>query len=604
MKKSLWALALLGAAVVMQAAAFSSEEIAAESKKANAFFDRSFDELVERSPEWMGYLGIQKDTDKWDDESDARQAENLAVAVRQLAELKQTIRFHALDEVTQVSYRLWVSQTERAIEGYRWRYHNYPVNQMFGAHSSIPAFLSNIHGVDAQPAAEAYIARLRGVEKKISVLIDQLDERERRGILPPKFVFPLVLESSRNIISGEPFTSGKGESAIWEDFKTKVGRLPTIDGNTKDKLIAEARAALLETVKPAYEKLIAKLEAQSQIATEDDGVWKLPEGVEYYNFALRQMTTTSLTAEQIHALGVSETARIHAEMDALKTKVGFKGTLAEFFKFMREDARFYYPNTAEGKAAYLAEATAIIDRMRERLDDLFITKPKAAIVVKAVEPFREKEAGGAFYQSPAIDGSRPGTYYVNLYDMTAQPKYEMEALAYHEGIPGHHMQLAIAQELQGLPKFRRMGGDYTAYIEGWGLYSERVPKEIGFYADPYSDFGRLSMELWRAARLVVDTGLHAKRWTRQQVIEWLKTNTPAAERECVDSANRYVVMPGQATAYKIGMIKIQELRALAEKELGAKFNLRAYHDVVLSQGALPLEVLEERIKAWIAQQRG
>ncbi len=604
MKQLLGLWGALGSAVVMQAAMFSAEEIATESKKANEFFERSFDELVERSPEWMGYLGIQKNMDKWDDDSDAHQAENLAVAIRQLAELKRLVRLDALDEVTQVSYRLWVSQTERTIEGYRWRYHNYPVNQMFGAHSAIPAFLINIHGIDAQPAAEAYVARLRGIEQKIATLIEQLDERQRRGVLPPKFVFPLVLESSRNIIAGEPFTSGKGDSALWEDFKSKVGRLTTIDAAAKDKLIASARAALLESVKPAYERMIAKLEEQQRAATDDDGVWKLPEGGDFYNFALKQMTTTALTSEQIHAIGLREVTRIHAEMDALKTKVGFKGDLQAFFKFMREDKQFYYPNTAEGKAAYLAEATAIIDRMRVKLDDLFITKPQASIIVKAVEAFREKEAGGAFYQQPAIDGSRPGTYYVNLYDMGTQPKYEMEALAFHEGIPGHHMQIAIAQELKGVPKFRRLGGDYTAYIEGWGLYSELVPKEIGFYADPYSDFGRLSMELWRAARLVVDTGLHAKRWPRQQVIDWLKDNTPAPERECVDSANRYVVMPGQATAYKIGMIKIQELRELAKKELGAKFDVRAYHDEVLCQGALPLDVLEERVKAWLAKKRG
>jgi uncharacterized protein (DUF885 family) len=286
-------------------------------------------------------------------------------------------------------------------------------------------------------------------------------------------------------------------------------------------------------------------------------------------------------------------------MRKIMEKVGFKGDLQAFFKFMREDPQFYLPQTEEGQQKYLAMATQIVDDMKKRLDELFITKPKADIVVKAVEKFRESSAGKAFYNQPAPDGSRPGMFYVNLANMKDNPTYELESLAHHEGIPGHHMQIAIAQELKGIPKFRKFGGRYTAYSEGWGLYSELTPKEIGMYQDPYSDFGRLSLELWRAGRLVVDTGIHAKRWTRQQAIDYLKQNTPNAETDCIDSINRYIVMPSQATAYKIGMLKILELREKAKKELGAKFDLRQFHEVVLTNGPVPLDILEELVNAWV-----
>lgn len=279
-------------------------------------------------------------------------------------------------------------------------------------------------------------------------------------------------------------------------------------------------------------------------------------------------------------------------------EVGFEGTLQDFFKFMREDEQFYYENNEQGRQKYLSEAKNAINKMKARLDELFLTKPEADIVVKAVEPFREKSAGKAFYQQPAMDGSRPGTYYANLYDMEAMPTYQLEALAYHEGIPGHHMQLAIAQELDSLPMFRKVEG-YGAYTEGWGLYSELLPKEIGFYEDPYSDFGRLAMELWRSIRLVVDTGIHSKKWSRDEAIDYYVKNSPNAESDAVKMVERHIVMPGQATAYKIGMNKIVELREYAKKELGKDFDLREFHDVVLTNGSVPLNVLEELVVEWV-----
>ena len=391
-----------------------------------------------------------------------------------------------------------------------------------------------------------------------------------------------------------------------EDFAGKVDKLVASEKITEedaDVLKVEARQALLGETGPAYLALIEYIEADKANATTDDGAWKLPEGEAYYAMRLQQMTTTEMSATEIHDLGLAEVARIHSEMQAIMETVGFEGTLQEFFEDLRTNPKYFKPNTPEGKAEYLAEATAMIDTMREALPDYFDTFPKAELIVKAVEPFREKSAGKAFYSRPALDGSRPGTYYANLYDTAAMPLYQMEALAYHEGIPGHHMQLAIAQELEGIPQFRKFFRA-TAYTEGWGLYSEWLPKEMGFYQDPYSDFGRLAMELWRAARLVVDTGLHDKKWTREEAIAYLMENTPNPESDCVKAIERYIVMPGQATAYKIGMNKIIELRHLAQSELGDGFDDGWFHDLVLEDGPMPLAMLEAKLVKAIEEKKG
>ena len=367
--------------------------------------------------------------------------------------------------------------------------------------------------------------------------------------------------------------------------------------------MAQLNTALAEQMAPAYLKLIATLQDLGERAGGNFGVGRLPEGIAYYNNRLKRMTTTDLTADQIHELGLQEVTRIHGEMGQIMQSVGFEGDLQAFFEFIRTDEQFAFGDTDEGRAAYIADATAFIDNMRTRLDELFFTKPKAPLKVKAVEAFREKSAGRAFYQRAAPDGSRPGTYYANLSNMDDMRSYDLEALAYHEGIPGHHMQGSISQEQTGLPKFRRYGG-YTAYSEGWGLYSEYIPKEMGLYEDPYSDFGRLSMELWRACRLVVDTGLHAQGWSREKATSYLTANTASNESANLKAIERYMVMPGQATAYKIGMLKILELREKARASLGDKFDIRAFHEVVLSNGAVPLNVLEDLVNDWVASTQG
>ncbi|MEP6586640.1 MAG: DUF885 domain-containing protein [Candidatus Udaeobacter sp.] len=587
------------AVVVVGANAASADQIAAESKRANAFFDKCWDETLARHPVDESFYGIRTHYDQLEDLSDEKAAADHAVWQKQLATLQRDFKPELLDPQAQLSYKLFEREAEREAEEFKYRFDVYPVSQMRGLHAQIPTLLINIHKIDNMKDAEAYIARLNAIPKLFDQLLVNLKVREEKGVVAPRFVFPLVLDACHKIINGKPFDSGPNDSPLLEDFTKKVTALGKVNGETRDRLIGDATKALNGSVKPAYEKLIAFLEEQAKRATEDAGVWKFKDGAEFYESALHRTTTTNMSATEIHETGLKEMARIHDEMNKIREKVGFKGDLQTFFKFMREDQQFRLPSNEQGRAKYLAMATDIIETMKSRLDELFVTKPKADIVVKAVESFREKSAGKAFYQQPAPDGTRPGMFYVNLRNMQDNPTYELEALAHHEGIPGHHMQIAIAQELNGIPKFRKFSHAYTAYTEGWGLYSELTPKEIGLYADPYSDFGRLSLELWRAGRLVVDTGIHDKKWAREQAIDYLVKNTPNTEADCTDSINRYIVMPSQATAYKVGMLKILELREKAKKSLGDKFDIRQFHEVVLSNGSVPLDVLEELVDRWI-----
>jgi len=577
----------------------SAEEIIAESKKVNDFFDRVYDAAIDRDPQAQSRLGIKKDYDKWSDITDEHEQKELDITKLDLDSLHRIFKYDALDDQTKISYRLFEVQCKERIDNFKWRFHNYPVNQMGGMHAEVPAFLINIHTISDKKDAEAYIARLLGINSLFDELLQSLKIREEKNIIPPKFVFPYVVSDCKNMISGAPFEKGKPDNALLEDFKVKVNTLKDLDEKSKNDLIEKASAALITSVKPAYEKLMAYWNQLEKKASTDDGIWKLSDGDAYYDAALKQTTTTDMTADEIHELGLKEVARIQGEMKEIMKKVKFKNdNLHDFFDFMRMDKQFYYPNTPEGKEQYRVKAVALIDHMKTELDKLFLTKPKADIEVKAVEPFREKSAGGAFYEEPALDGSRPGRYYINLYDMSNQATYQMDALAYHEGIPGHHMQIAIAQELKNIPEFRKNGGN-TAYVEGWALYSEKIPKEIGFYQDPFADFGRLAMELFRAARLVVDTGIHRKKWTRAQALKYFKDNTPNPEGDNVKEIERYIVWPSQATGYKIGMNKILELRENAKKKLADKFDIREFHDVILTSGPLPLNFLEDLVNAWI-----
>ncbi len=572
------------------APAADEARITEESARANAFFEAVFEEELSHSPQFQAQLGIRDDYDQWDDLSESSADAAYQRAQRQLAEAEDTIDVELLDEQTALSYELFRHEAQRRIDTYQWRHHSYMLTQMRGMHAGVPTFLINIHRIQDESDAEAYIARLERVEPLFEQVHEQLDIRDEKGILPPRFTFARVLDGAGNVIDGYPFNDN-GESPLYEDFRNKVEELSLPEAR-QNELLEQARAALLEHVGPAYEKLMDRVAAREEDATEDAGIWKLPDGSDYYAFELERMTTTELSAQEIHDIGLREVARIHDEMREIMNVVEYDGTLEEFFEFMRTDEQFYYPDTDEGRQAYLDGATDLINAFRDRLDEAFTVTPRAEMEVRAVEPFRERTAGKAFYQRASPDGSRPGIYYANLYRMEDMPIYQKEALAYHEGIPGHHMQIAIAQELEGIPTFRRHI-HYQAYTEGWALYSEYFPKEMGFYEDPYSDFGRLAMELWRAARLVVDTGLHELQWTREEAIDYLVENTPNPPGDAQNAIERYIVIPGQATVYLIGMLRILDIRETAREALGDDFDIREFHDAVLENGAMPLDMLEE-----------
>lgn len=564
----------------------------------NAFLEEVFEAGVSLSPEMQTYLGRKTNYDRWDDDSDAFAALAVERTRTALKLLRQGWDPARLPPAAKLNYRLFENRCELEIAALQWRPYGYPLNHLGGRHTGIPSFLANAHDIADIGDARAYLARLEGIPRVIQQTIDRGYDSAAKGIIPPKFSLTKMRPDIRSVITGAPFNGG-ADSALYADFKGKVTALD-IPQADKDKLVAEAARILVEKVKPAYEALdvaAGKLEAQ---ATQEDGVWKLPDGATYYRFVVKQDTTTDLTPNQIHELGLKHVAELQKEMQGIMRKVEFKGTLPEFFHHLRTDPKFYFSNDDAGRAAYLAHCEKILAEFTARLDEWFITKPKAPLVVKRVEAYREKSAPPAFYNQPSPDGSRPGIFYANLADMREMAKWQSDAIVYHEGIPGHHMQIAIAQELgDDVPSFRRFGF-YGAYTEGWGLYSEMLPKEQGFYQDPYADFGRLTTQIWRAVRLVVDSGIHAKKWTREQAVDYFVANTPLNRDQVIREVDRYIVNPGQATSYYVGMLRIMELRDKARRELGAKFDLKGFHEVVLRTGAVPLDILGEQVDAWIA----
>lgn len=568
-----------------------------ESQRLADFFANNFKQRLHRSPQFQSYLGYKWDYDKWNNISETFIEQSSELAKKQLNTLN-SFDESQLSSAEKISLALNKVSLERQLANDEFRHHTYIMDQFSAYHTMVPSFLINVHRVTNTEDALAYISRLQRVKTLFSQVIDQLRIRQKMGVFPPKWSYDQMLQASKNVITGAPFDSSDSASSIWQDFQDKASKLEITDSERKT-LLNDAKNALLTSVKPAYKALISELEVQRELTPEGDGVWRLPNGDKWYENRLAWFTTTDLTADEVHNIGLQNVERIHQDMRSIMKKVKFDGSLNEFFEFMRSDKQFYYANTDEGRDAYLLEAKALIDTMRDKLPEYFSLIPQAEMVVKRVEPFREKSAGKAFYQSPAKDGSRPGIYYANLYDMNDMPTYQMEALAYHEGIPGHHMQRAIAQELEGIAEFQKYSS-FTAYTEGWGLYTEELAKDMGFYQDPYSDFGRLAMELWRACRLVVDTGIHSKKWSREQAINYLIENTPNPKNDSVKAIERYIAMPGQATAYMIGKLKIMELRAWSQAELGEQFDIRGFHAQVLKDGPVPLNILEQKVKAWVA----
>jgi len=588
-------------AVPTQVVAPESEASASKTRVKTVlreFFDENYAIDMAREPFTASYRGIKTNHGQWNSDAESFSVETRQINEARLAQL-QTIDRTALSDAERLSWDLYQLDLQRRIASDEFRHHKFVIHQFRGPHTQVASGLINIHTVDSVSDAKAYVGRLNNVGVWFDQVIEQLRIREQKNLLLADWQYPQMIQASQNIITGAPYDDSDVDSTLWTDFQKKLSGLEMAP-EQREELLNAARTAMLEVVKPAYQRLIAELQKQGEKASGDDGVWKFENGDAYYAERLRWFTTTNLSAEEVHNIGLSEVARIHTEMQGLMDKVGFEGTLAEFFVFMREDEQFYYPNTDEGREAYLADANVLIDDMRQRLPEVFGMLPKAELIVKRVEAFRERSAGKAFYQGPPPDGSRPGIYYANLYDMADMPNYQMAALAYHEGVPGHHMQRALSVELTGIPEFQRYAS-FTAFTEGWGLYTEQLPKEMGLYEDPYSDFGRLAMELWRACRLVVDTGIHSMRWTREEAIDYLLTNTPNSVGDSTKAIERYIAMPGQATAYLIGKLKIIEVREKARASLGDAFDIRQFHDEVLKDGPVPLALLEAKVDAMIAE---
>ena len=569
----------------------------AEVKKARQFFESVFQDSVLDSPEFQASLGYKSNYDKWDDITWQASRQRAYRAKDDLDYLEKNIDFDKLDENTKISYRLMVKRLQRTIDNDNFIFHNYLITHRGGKHSRIPSFLINYHRIDEEQDVKDYISRLRNVEPLMDDLILQLKLRQDVKKIAPAFVFPQAIKTSENIISGYPFEETEKQNVIYEDFMKKLNALEMSDA-LKLRYQSEMEAVLVTIVNYSYRKLITFLEEQQKLADNNHGVWKYEDGAEYYQHTLDGYTTLGLTAEEIHEIGLSEVERIHGEIYEIMEQVNFDGTLKEFFDYMREDDQFYYPEGPKGRQMYLDQVQVVVDTLSNRIEELFYGLPSIPLQVKAVEAYREASAGIAFYQRGQADGSRPGTYYANLYRMRDMPIYKLENLAYHEAIPGHHMQISIQLEVEDMPSFRKYGG-YSVYAEGWALYSETLPKEIGLYKDPYSDFGRLSGELWRACRLVVDTGVHHYKWTREEGIDYYMNNTANPEGDCIGMVERHIVWPGQAVSYKIGMIKVQELRAFAEQELGDKFSIQEFHDVVLRNGSVTMDILEDIVFSWV-----
>lgn len=577
------------------------------------FYDKVFIELALSNPELVTQLGIpvlyDLSKDELTDVSDATQWEEF----EKLKDDYETLMSYDLEsqpEENQLNTKILSWFMGSQVEGERWFYYSYPVNQMFGVQSNLPSFLESSHKLRDESDIEAYLTRLSKFEVKFDQVLEGLRIREEKGIIPPKFVIQRVLnemngftgqgESNEIMLEGD---AGPVRSNIlYSNFVSKVDEIEDLSDEEKEAFKLRVEDAVAQNVFPAYHKLIDYFSALEFKATTDDGVWKFDNGDEYYRYQLKENTTTDLDPEEVHQIGLKEVDRIKTEMWDILVQEEYSDTtktLGEIVQALNKEDRFLFPNTDEGRKQVIEEYNRILDEVSSGLDQVFAVRPKAGLEVKRVPEFKEEGSPGAYYSQPAMDGSRGGIFYANLRNVHESVKFGMKTLAYHEGIPGHHFQIAIQSELEDVPIFRTFGL-FTAYVEGWALYAEQLTWELGFYDnDPFGNLGRLQAEMFRAVRLVVDTGIHYKRWSREEAIDYMVANTGMTTSEVTTEIERYIVMPGQACAYKIGMMKILELRELAQSRLGDQFDLRKFHNVLLKNGAVPLTILEEIVNQYI-----
>jgi uncharacterized protein (DUF885 family) len=576
-----------------------------ETQRLNVWLDEQYAEQLEASPMTKTSLGDKTDYDKLDDFSLAAEQRDLEWLRESVSTMQSEFDYAELNDDGKLSYDMWKFSLERAEAGVPYRQHGYIFGRG-GPHAYLPNFLINFHRVDTVADLDAYVSRLKEIDRMFAQLLERSRAASAAGIRQPRFGYDFALAEIERVTAGAPFSNSDSSpnSPLWTDLQSKTTALideGLLSAEEAQVYSQQIQALLAGEVKTAYEEVAAWLREDRELASEEaQGVWALPDGEAFYNYRLAQMTTVDLTAEEIHQIGLDEVARIQGEMETIKQQVGFDGSLQEFFTFMREDEQFYFPNTDEGRQDYLDLNNQYLDAIALKLPDYFGRLPKAALEVRRVEAFREQAGGAQHYSAGTPDGSRPGVFYSHMSDMSTLPIFQLEDVAYHEGSPGHHMQISIQQELEDVPRFRTQYRT-TAYTEGWGLYSEWLAKEMGGFEDPYSDFGRLGGEIWRAIRLVVDTGIHSKRWTEEEAVQYFLANSPQAEGAVRSEIKRYIATPGQATAYKIGMLKIQEVRLNAEQALGESFDIREFHDIVLGAGALPLPLLEARVDRWITE---
>ncbi len=576
-----------------------------ETEQLNLWLDEQYEESLDFSPQTRTILGDKTNYDQLNDPSIAAADAQLAWLQNSVATMQSEFDYSQLTDAGKLSWDMWEYSLEQAESRVPWRYHSYIFGRG-GPQTGLPSFMISFHSVDTPEDMQAYIDRLAEVQYVVGTLLERAEDASSRGIRQPRFAYDFAIDEINRVTSGVPFNINDEtpNSPIWNDVQSKIESLldsELIDADQAEEFRSEAGEILSGPFLAAYNEVLNWLQEDREFAAEQaQGVWALPDGDAYYQHRLQLMTTLELTAEEIHNIGLSEVERLRNEMEAIREQVEFDGDLQEFFVFLREDEQFFYPNTEEGRQEYLDINNAYLDGINERLPEFFGTLPKAPLVVRRVEAFREQPGAAQHYRQGSPDGSRPGVFYSHMSDMSTLSKYQIEDIAYHEGNPGHHMQISIQQELTDVPRFRTQYRT-TAYTEGWGLYAEWLAKEMGGFEDPYSDFGRLAGEIWRAIRLVVDTGIHAMQWTEDEAVQYFLDNSPIPEGAVRSEVQRYFANPGQATAYKIGMMNFQQARARAEEALGAAFDIREFHDVVLGAGAVPMPFMHARVDRWVAE---
>ena len=566
-----------------------------QKQRLDALFESYFEEALELSPLLATYIGDHRYDDRLPNSIGPEHIAATRAMNRKYLEAIRAIDPAGLAPAHRISYDIFLREREREARAERFPFELLPINQAGSLLTVMPALGA---GSNAQPFATAkdyenWLRRLDGLAVWMDQAIVNMRQGAARGVVQPRAVMEKVLPQLDAMI-----VERVEDSQYWGPVRQFPDTVPAAD---RERLTAAYRQTLETRLLPAYRRLRAFVVDEYLPKTRPSVAWTaLPDGEAWYALFVQEHTTTTLTPEEIHALGLSEVARIRGEMDRVRERVGFTGDLEAFFTHLETDPKFYFTRGEDLLAGYRELKT----RIDAALPKLFSVFPKADYEVREVEAFRAASAAGAYYQQPSADGSRPGIFYVNTYNLKAQPKFGMETLSLHEAAPGHHFQVAIQQELEGVPRFRRFGGDYTAYVEGWALYAEALGPELGLFTDPYQWFGRLNDEMLRAMRLVVDTGLHAKGWSREQAIRYMLDNSTMAESDVVSEVERYIAWPGQALGYKVGDLRIQALRRRAEAELGPRFDVREFHREVLRDGAVPMDVLEAKIQRWIASRRG